>query len=408
MDIYYYFDNSTKRQALLKEFCIFCDQEYRKILKFGATRWLSKEVCITRVLKQYPSLKSFFESQPESRSDARLKRLQASFSNPLTEIYLLFLQSVMPLFTDLNKMLQSDEPKLYMMHDSIKAFLRKLSGRFVRPDVLATTNVFDIDTENEEIFLSSEKIMIGFFTRSNIASNNLYHESDRVSFNCRIFMIEAYKYAISRFPIHDHVLQHAKVLQFDSRTTAEFESLLFFVQRFETLKLKLDKSMDQLYDQFSEYQALDGASITAYNRIDHFWHSLSNLQGCNGPHFNLLFEVVKYILILPHSNAEEERIFSTVAKNKTKFRHSLSNEKSLSSILTCKTNCFNHVRCFEFEPTKLLLQNSKKSATFYNLDHSGSSSSSCSLPSSSLTSSVPSTSASPCESSSESTVSAPT
>lgn len=63
-------------------------------------------------------------------------------------------------------------------------------------------------------------------------------------------MIEAYKYAISCFPIHDHVLQHAKVLQFDSRTTAEFESLLFFVQRFETLKFKLEESMDQLYYQF--------------------------------------------------------------------------------------------------------------------------------------------------------------
>lgn len=31
VDIYYYFDNSTKWQALLKEFCTFCDQEYREI-----------------------------------------------------------------------------------------------------------------------------------------------------------------------------------------------------------------------------------------------------------------------------------------------------------------------------------------------------------------------------------------
>ena len=37
VDIYYYFDNSTKRQALFQEYCTFCDQEYRKILKFGAS-----------------------------------------------------------------------------------------------------------------------------------------------------------------------------------------------------------------------------------------------------------------------------------------------------------------------------------------------------------------------------------
>ena len=49
-----FFDNSTTRQALLKEYWEFCDQDYRKILKFGATRWLSKEVCINHVLKQGP------------------------------------------------------------------------------------------------------------------------------------------------------------------------------------------------------------------------------------------------------------------------------------------------------------------------------------------------------------------
>ena len=55
VDVFHYFDNSTKHQALLKEYCEFCDQEYRRILKFGATRWLSKEVCNN---PQYLSLRS--------------------------------------------------------------------------------------------------------------------------------------------------------------------------------------------------------------------------------------------------------------------------------------------------------------------------------------------------------------
>ena len=54
--IFLLFDSSTKRQALLQEFCEFCVQEYRRILKFGATRWLSKEICVNRVLRQYTSL----------------------------------------------------------------------------------------------------------------------------------------------------------------------------------------------------------------------------------------------------------------------------------------------------------------------------------------------------------------
>ena len=75
------------------------------------------------------------------------------------------------------------------------------------------------------------------------------------------------------------------MLQSDCRTTADFESLVFFVQRFETLKLKLEGSMDQLYDK---YQALDGSALTSYSHIDHLWQSLGNLQGCNCLWFNLL------------------------------------------------------------------------------------------------------------------------
>ena len=81
----------------------------RIIPKFGATRCLSEEICINRVLWQYASLRSYFASQPE-RNDSRLARLQSYFADPLTEVYLLFFQIILPLFASLNKVLQSDEP----------------------------------------------------------------------------------------------------------------------------------------------------------------------------------------------------------------------------------------------------------------------------------------------------------
>ena len=77
--------------------------------------------------------------------------------------------------------------------------------------------------------------------------------------------------------------------------------------------------MDMLFDQFTDYQSLQDGFLDDFECIDQMWHYLGNLQGCDGLRFNLLFEVVKYILLLPHSKAEEEWIFSVVAKNKTKF-----------------------------------------------------------------------------------------
>ena len=66
---------------------------------------------IERVLKQYNGLKSYFLS--ESFSQARFVRLHNMFDNPMTEVYMLFYQSVLPLFTCFNLLLQRDDPCIH-------------------------------------------------------------------------------------------------------------------------------------------------------------------------------------------------------------------------------------------------------------------------------------------------------
>lgn len=62
IDLYYWFEKSTKRKNGLQSYCTFCDQEYRSIVKHVTTRWLSLERSVERILKQYPSLKAYFMS----------------------------------------------------------------------------------------------------------------------------------------------------------------------------------------------------------------------------------------------------------------------------------------------------------------------------------------------------------
>ena len=57
-----YYEGSTKRKNGLKSYCIFCDQEYKSIIKHVSTRWLSLENAVERMLKLYPSLVSYFKS----------------------------------------------------------------------------------------------------------------------------------------------------------------------------------------------------------------------------------------------------------------------------------------------------------------------------------------------------------
>ena len=104
IDNYYYFDKSTKGKNGLSEYCTFCDTEYGKILKHINTRWLSLELAVDQTLRQYPGLRSYFLS--ESNTNARLQRLQQVYSDPMSEIYLMFYQASLQLFVNFNKFLQ--------------------------------------------------------------------------------------------------------------------------------------------------------------------------------------------------------------------------------------------------------------------------------------------------------------
>ena len=50
-DMFYYFNNSTKRKCTWKTYYQFCDQEYRQIFKHINVWWLSLERAVEHILK---------------------------------------------------------------------------------------------------------------------------------------------------------------------------------------------------------------------------------------------------------------------------------------------------------------------------------------------------------------------
>jgi hypothetical protein len=76
VDVFYWFDKSSKRKSILKEYYEFCDTECEGVIKFISTRWLCLELFINRELRMYEGLKSYFLS--ENFPDAWFKRLHQS------------------------------------------------------------------------------------------------------------------------------------------------------------------------------------------------------------------------------------------------------------------------------------------------------------------------------------------
>ena len=68
---------------------------------------------VERILMMFNASKSYFILSEEA-SDTRFKRLALLYQNPMFEIYLLFYQAALPIFTTFNLFLQRDAPQIYI------------------------------------------------------------------------------------------------------------------------------------------------------------------------------------------------------------------------------------------------------------------------------------------------------
>ena len=151
-----------------------------------------------------------------------------------------------------------------------------------------------------------------------------------------------------------------------------------------------DLPRDDVFDEFSDYQTMtdecigedvfeeakvidgeqDGESMFHYRMDVLWWHITNqNIPGTASKRFPDLAKVAELVLVLPHSNANEER-FSIVRKNKTESRASLKLDGTLSNLLAMKLQYPEQVvPCFKWVPEDRLLDSSKKAAALYNAKH---------------------------------------
>ena len=81
--------------------------------------------------------------------------------------------------------------------------------------------------------------------------------------------------------------------------------------------------------------------------------------------FEKLSKISRLILTVPHSNAEEERIFSMARKNKTCFRPNLDPEETLGSLITVKLATENEL-IHKIKLPQEVFDKAKKATKEYN------------------------------------------
>lgn len=131
----------------LKHFLRVSPTNYRMRVR-TQTRWLSHHSVVERVLEQYDLLKCFFADEVgTSRVLAQHTILQRP-QNPLVRMYLAFLEFVLPIFSNLNRQMQSEAPQIHTPRKTISHAPRTILDCYMKSSYLASTPAEEIEFKN--------------------------------------------------------------------------------------------------------------------------------------------------------------------------------------------------------------------------------------------------------------------
>lgn len=345
VDVFYYLKKSTKRINLLKLCEEACDLEDRKILKYGATRWLSMGKVIDRFLNQWDALKKFF-CEEEKGTSATFLRLKDTFESPSTQLYLLFFQSVIPIFESANVLMQHEAPLIHQYQRELTSLFSSILSRFIKPTTIVDSNsIFEINFSKLKNQKSDSDLVIGGKTRQYLSAGSVPDEEVQKFYSSvRNFYIEACTYMVKKFSMTDQFYKNCEIADFKIRHEAQFYTLEFFLNLF-SIPVEDRNVVEQEFAIF-QTDPLNNDILSA-KRCDVAWNMIAELEDHRGrKKYSLLPTVMQTILLFPHSNAACERIFSLVKKNQTEFRSSM-HQSTLEALLVEKCKSGENKSCFD-------------------------------------------------------------
>lgn len=367
-DVYNYFANSPKRSGELKQFQEFAHVSPVKILHPATTRWLSLEAVVRRLLAQYNALILYFIDQ-SSQNILQATSILNQLQQPETKLYLEFLSYVLPYFTSLNTLMQSEKPKIHVIYKEVTNIVKTIMGCYIKENILNNTIVYDIDFRNPRNFMEMEDMYFGAMINSSSCAPNILNPIKK---RCLAFYIESVKQILSRFPLKNSVFSKLEFIDPQVVISKKIKTISDVVTHFPNLVT--EGEIQQIDNEWRMLRNLifNDFDLTSQDDVVVFWKKISKIQcGDSEPKFSKLNSFVFNILCLPHSSANVERSFSQINLNKTATRNSLKST-TLEGILLTKSFVKNSgPYCYNYNISPEMLKKMSSKMLYSKEDPSG-------------------------------------
>lgn len=198
------------------------------------TRWLSLNDVVNRLLEQLPAIKLYFQSAVFTDRLLSAQSILTKAMETTTELYLEFMRFALPIFTDLNKEMQTEKPKLYSLYNQVYTAYVTILECFIQPVYLELTGeeinktkdildakekkILSVDVNDERIHLPLMETYVGGMVPNLIRLKKDTQELDDDKLTnfygkCKEFYIEALVQIKQRFPFDDKKRLALKCLQ---------------------------------------------------------------------------------------------------------------------------------------------------------------------------------------------------
>ncbi|GFO08895.1 hypothetical protein PoB_003540000 [Plakobranchus ocellatus] len=165
IDVFYYFKKSATRQNDLKAFQDLFNTERKKCLKHVATRWLSIQSCVNRLLHNWDALKADFSSEKSRQKSplgtAKADSLLEFLRSPTNRLFGHFLLYAIKLSDPVFIRLQAVEPLIHQLLPSTEEPLKVILTKFIKPEAIMKDDITKINVKDPAIQKQDEGLRIG-------------------------------------------------------------------------------------------------------------------------------------------------------------------------------------------------------------------------------------------------------
>lgn len=275
-NIYNYFSNSPKRVETFKEFQKFTNVKIHKILHPAQTRWLSVESVVVRILEQYEALKLFFIDASVSDRTVTAANILQNLQDPLTKMFLMFLEFVLPIFNNLNRELQSATPQIHNLHKKMCTVYKTLLECFIKRTVIQQMPMSLININDPQNYLPLEEIYMG--AKILAVLHNKHFDSQQLHVlrtRCLSFYVEGARQIRKRYDFDNTVLKSLEVLDPEIVRSGSVSSIFNLCNAFPNL---ISEENFQTID--NEWRLLRNTKISRKecSTVEEFWSYVSELK----------------------------------------------------------------------------------------------------------------------------------